>query len=204
VNDTKIVYVLTNPAMPGLVKIGYTSQNDEQTRVDQLYTTGVPVPFEIKFAAKVDRAEDVEKALHTAFAPHRINPKREFFKIDPEQAIVLLRLFQKEDVTKEIQQTQVIDAESIAAGEQLRKKRSPMDFTKMQIPIGSKLYFTEDDTSVTVTQPRKVLFNNEELSLTAVTKKLLSVAYDVQPSLHWTYDGRLLKKIYDEMYESLE
>jgi len=38
-----IVYVVTNPAMPGLVKIGYTSQADANDRIAQLYGTGVPV-----------------------------------------------------------------------------------------------------------------------------------------------------------------
>ena len=40
-----IVYVLTNPAMPGIVKIGRT-QSDLGSRLSQLYSTGVPVPFE--------------------------------------------------------------------------------------------------------------------------------------------------------------
>lgn len=35
-----IVYVLTNPAMPGLVKIGYTTQEDVKMRIAQLYSTG--------------------------------------------------------------------------------------------------------------------------------------------------------------------
>ena len=48
-----IVYVLTNSAMPGLVKIGYTAQDDANSRIAQLYTTGVPVPFTIEYACKV-------------------------------------------------------------------------------------------------------------------------------------------------------
>ena len=74
-----IVYVLTNSAMPGLVKIGYTAQDDANSRIAQLYTTGVPVPFTIEYACKVQNAEEVEKALHVAFGPNRINPRREFF-----------------------------------------------------------------------------------------------------------------------------
>jgi hypothetical protein len=82
-----IVYVVTNPAMPGLVKIGWTENTDAKIRIDQLYTTGVPVPFEIAYACKTSRGEEVEKALHTAFAPHRVNPKREFFRIDIAQSL---------------------------------------------------------------------------------------------------------------------
>ena len=38
-----IVYLLTNPYMPGLVKIGMTIQEDLEKRMKELYTTGVPV-----------------------------------------------------------------------------------------------------------------------------------------------------------------
>ncbi len=51
-----IVYLLTNPVMPGLVKIGMTAQEDIDKRMKELYTTGVPVPFEYKFARKVKKS----------------------------------------------------------------------------------------------------------------------------------------------------
>jgi hypothetical protein len=52
-DNAGIVYVLTNPAMPGLVKIGKTSQNEVSARISQLYTTGVPLPFDCEYAVKV-------------------------------------------------------------------------------------------------------------------------------------------------------
>ena len=66
-----IVYLLTNPVMPGLVKIGMTTQEDIEKRMKELYTTGVPVPFECQFACKVKKGDcaKIEKALHMAFAP---------------------------------------------------------------------------------------------------------------------------------------
>lgn len=45
-NSHGIVYVLTNPAMPGLVKIGMTTRSDIDARMKELYSTGVPVPFD--------------------------------------------------------------------------------------------------------------------------------------------------------------
>ena len=38
-----------------------------------------------------------------AFGPYRVNPKREFFQIEPEQAITLLQLMITEDVTPTLQ-----------------------------------------------------------------------------------------------------
>ena len=96
-----IVYALTNPAMPGLVKIGMTDRDDVQRRMSDLYSTGVPLPFECVVARELDdqAAADIEKALHTAFGPNRVNSSREFFQIEPEQVQVLLRVMPGRDVT---------------------------------------------------------------------------------------------------------
>ena len=48
-----IVYVLTNPAMPGIVKIGMTDKLEVQPRMRDLYTTGVPLPFDCVIATEV-------------------------------------------------------------------------------------------------------------------------------------------------------
>jgi len=74
-NNSQIVYVLSNPAMPGLVKIGKTNQLEVEERMKQLYGTGVPVPFDCEFACKVKDAAEVEKALHLAFGKN-IRPSR--------------------------------------------------------------------------------------------------------------------------------
>jgi hypothetical protein len=52
-----IVYLLTNPYMPGLVKIGMTKQEDLEKRMKELYTTGVPVAFECQFACRVNNED---------------------------------------------------------------------------------------------------------------------------------------------------
>ena len=86
-----IIYLLTNPAMPGIVKIGKTTQEDVKVRMQQLYQTGVPLPFECVYAATVNNIDDVEKAFHVAFSPNRLNPKREFFEIEASQAIAIIK-----------------------------------------------------------------------------------------------------------------
>ena len=70
-----IVYVLTNPAMPGLVKIGSTVSEDASIRLAQLYSTGVPFPFNLEFAAKVSNCDEVERALHRAFCTLPCQPQ---------------------------------------------------------------------------------------------------------------------------------
>lgn len=77
-----IVYVLVNQAMPGLIKIGQTADNIE-TCMRQLDTSGVPLPFECSYAAEVNDANRVERALHEAFEDQRVRRNREFFELSP-------------------------------------------------------------------------------------------------------------------------
>jgi hypothetical protein len=67
----EIVYVLTNEAMPGLIKIGRTSA-DLASRIRGLYQTGVPLPFELYYACEVQNSAFVETQLHEAFGDHRV------------------------------------------------------------------------------------------------------------------------------------
>lgn len=199
-----IVYVLTNPAIPGLVKIGKTARLDVQTRLNELYSTGVPVPFECAYAGRVADEAAVERAFHQAFGPYRLNPKREFFEIEPEQAIALLRLMTIEDVTPDIQEeADKVDVESKEASKKLSSRRPNLNFIEMGIPVGSVLQFSESNSTVTVISERKVSLNNDELSLTRATRELLGLEYSVQPSPYWRFEGRTLKDIYEETY-SLE
>ncbi len=79
------VYVLTNPAMPGLVKIGMTKVTPI-VRARQLYTTGVPKPFVVHTSLKVSNPRLVEQRAHQRLEKYRINGSREFFKLSPERA----------------------------------------------------------------------------------------------------------------------
>ena len=76
------VYILTNEAMPGYIKIGLTDKPITE-RVLGLDNTSVAVPFQCYYAARVDDNQKIERALHTAFGDFRVRPNREFFKMDP-------------------------------------------------------------------------------------------------------------------------
>lgn len=199
-----IVYVLENAAMPGIVKIGKTSRDSIKERLNELYSTGVPVPFDCVYAARVGNEVEVEKAFHEAFGPNRINPKREFFEIDSGQAIAVLRLVAVEDVTPDVQKEAVeIDEDSQAGARKLRSRRPNLNFDDMRIPLGSELKFTKGDETVVVISDRRVKYQESEFSLTAITRVLLGVERDVRPTPYWTFQGRLLQEIYRETYEEL-
>ena len=201
-----IVYLLTNPCMPGLVKIGMTTQEDIDKRMKELYTTGVPVPFECQFACKVNNKDcaKIEKALHTAFEPQRVNKNREFFKINVEQAKAILELFHHTDVTEDVSeeiQNDLTD-EDKAASTKAQAKRPPLNFFEMGMQKGDILIWKDDPSiTATVNSERKILFNDEETSLSALSAKLKG--YNVKhiaPGAYWLFNDKLLSDIYDETY----
>ena len=124
---TNIVYVLTNPAMPGIVKIGMTDRPDVQRRMGDLYTTGVPLPFDCVVARQIEdrEAAEIERALQTAFEPNRVNPSREFFQLEPEQVEVLLRVMPGRDVTpQDADESTEIPPDDWEASSAFKRRRS--------------------------------------------------------------------------------
>jgi hypothetical protein len=95
------VYVLSNSAMPGIVKVGRTAKLAED-RAKELHDTGVPVPFDVEFRAATSHPKAVEQEAHTILASCRVTAKREFFRTSPSSAI---------DAVKEA----LLNAASIAA-----------------------------------------------------------------------------------------
>ena len=201
-----IVYLLTNPVMPGLVKIGMTTREDMDARMKELYSTGVPVPFECQFACKVKKTDcaKIEKALHTAFNPQRINANREFFRIQVEQAKAILELFHHEDVTKDVTDeidNDLTDDDKVAT-EKAKTRRPALNFYEMGMQKGDRLLWKDDPSiSVVVTSERKVVYKDEEWSLSALSAQLKG--YNVKhiaPGKYWIYKERSLDDIYDETY----
>ncbi len=202
-NNNQIVYVLTNEAMPNLVKIGKTTRSDVKTRMSELYSSGVPYQFECVYAVEVNDCSTVEKALHVAFNPNRVNPKREFFSIDPEQAIAILKLLGTKDVTPMLNSdlNSNVSATELEAVKQAKKKRPNINYFEMGLEKGTLMTFANDsEITVTIASEKKVIYNEEEMSLTRVTKELLELDYAVQPTKYWLVDGKNLRDIWRETY----
>jgi hypothetical protein len=197
-----IVYVLTNPAIPNMIKIGITSGDDVKNRMAQIYTTGVPLPFECVYAAKVSNHDKVEKALHVAFGPDRVNPKREFFEIEPAQAIAIIKLMEIKDLTPKVaNEKEEVDEVDIDAGKAYsRKKRLRFSFSEMGIPIGTEFVSVTSGETARVESDCTIIFRGNEVSLTAATREILEYDYSVAPGPYWTFNGKKLRDIYNETY----
>lgn len=204
-----IVYILSNEAMPDLIKIGLTTRNELQSRINELYTTSVPVPFTCEYASRVDDCAKVEQALHQAFSTERINPNREFFRMSVERLIPILRLVEKEEITATVRKDidkDISETDRQASNNLKKQRRPPLNFVEMNIPMGAELLcpYEGTDYKVIVCTPRKVRFDDEEKSLTAALRKIMNITWNVQPAPYFYYNGRLLSEIYNETYTSVD
>lgn len=75
------VYILSNPSMPGIVKIGKTTRTIE-ARAQELYQTGVPTPFKIEHYVYSPDCLELEQLIHSGLEKWRVSLAREFFAID--------------------------------------------------------------------------------------------------------------------------
>ncbi len=199
-----IIYILTNRAMPDYIKIGFTSRADIKARLKELYTTGVPFQFENHFAMKVSNAKNVEKTLHQIFSIHRENPDREFFRMDPERARLALSLVDGEEI--KLKDSELYDQEDLQIIEKSRKSPIPaFKFSMVGIEIGSELTYTRDENiKCTVISDNKVSYEGEELSLTALVKKLLGTNSAINGVRFWMYNGKTLNEIRYELENSFD
>ena len=187
----EIIYILTNEAMPGYVKIGKTSTGLEQRIKELSSSTSVPLPFTCFYACTVKDSAFVEHQLHDAFDNNRINPRREFFQIAPERVVSALKLAEIENITpkKDI----VEDKEDQIALNEARERRSPFRFDMADIPPGSEIIFSRDENiKAKVIDNRFIELNGETTRLSASAQKLLGYDYGVAGTDYWMYDGETL------------
>lgn len=79
------VYVLSNPSMPGLLKVGYTTGTVAKRASELSGVTSVPTGFRIEWSLPiVGDPKAVEQRAHAHLAPHRHG--KEFFKVSLDGA----------------------------------------------------------------------------------------------------------------------
>lgn len=190
----EIVYVLTNEAMPGYVKVGITKSNLEKRIKELGSSTSVPLPFTAFYACTVENAAFVEHQLHDAFDGNRVNPHREFFYIAPERIVAALKLRELKEVTPK--QELVETKEDQVALNEARKRRNRFNFETAKLPVGSELYFSRDENItakvVNSHSAKSIEFRGEITSLSLSAQKVLKLNYPVSGTEYWMFDGETL------------
>lgn len=75
------IYILSNPSMPSIYKVGLT-RNSVQQRMQELNTTGVPRPFELvkKYEVHETKLLEIEQLAHSKLTSKNIHHGKEFFE----------------------------------------------------------------------------------------------------------------------------
>jgi hypothetical protein len=85
------VYIISNPSLPGLVKVGY-SMKDPGFRVKNDFDpAGLPDDYVIEYFALVDDPRDVEGRVHDILKSQNCHHKKEWFRAAPIEVVSVLR-----------------------------------------------------------------------------------------------------------------
>lgn len=192
-----IVYVLSNPAMPGLLKIGMTEREDYGDRLAELYGTGVPFPFHCELTYLVDEPKEIEGDLHAEFADARVNPDREFFEIEVEEIRRILKRMDGVDVTKEAITT--VDSRtpetSVHARNVARQRQPKIDFYLLDIESGEILSAIGAQAEIEVVSRSLVALDGAWMSLISATRKVFP-EFSGRAIDYWEIGGRSLADIH--------
>ena len=212
-----VIYILTNPSFPDYVKIGYA--HNIETRLKQLNRSEtIPFAFRV-YAVYAVESELTDKELHKLL--DKLNPDlrtienfdgkervKEFYAMSAEDAYDLLECIAKISGTLDRLQRltpeghEILD-EQIANEVRETVRRGPFRFSACNIPIGSQIEFIEDSSvKATVVDDRRIEYNGETTSVSALAQKLKGFDHAVQGTLWFTYQGEKLTDIRDRVEAS--
>lgn len=89
------VYVMINPSLPDLVKIGMTTKDPNERAKELSTATGVPTPFMLVFYKPFIDCYSTEQRIHQFLEDkgYRVNNNREFFNMPTKLAIDVVQAY---------------------------------------------------------------------------------------------------------------
>ena len=85
------VYILSNPAMPELLKIGFTERDPSSRAKEISQDTGVPSEFIVDYQVYSSCPYELESVVHELLQRYRLNNNREFFRCSHASAIEAIK-----------------------------------------------------------------------------------------------------------------
>lgn len=85
------VYILSNPEMPELLKIGFTERDPLSRAKEISQDTGVPSEFIVDYQVYSSRPYELERKVHELLHEYRLNNNREFFRCTHASAIEAIK-----------------------------------------------------------------------------------------------------------------
>ncbi len=207
-----VIYILTNPAFPQYVKIGYA--DDLDSRLKQLNRSEcLPFAFRAYATYEVDnRLSDIK--MHNII--DKLSPDlrtienfqgkkrvREFYAMTKEDAYAIFeaiaemhgyghRLHLISESVEEKHQSQL--AEEIKA--EVLERKDNFSFSKCGIEVGTSIDYVHDSSiKCTVAGNRTLNYNGTVVYMSGLARKLLGRDSAVQGTLHFSYNGEILSDL---------
>ena len=209
-----VIYILTNPSFPDYIKIGFAT--DIEKRLKQLNRSEtIPFAFRVYAVYEVESSL-TDKELHKLI--DSLNPDlrtienfdgkervKEFFAMSPEDGYALLESIAKISGTSdrlkrmEPEGHEVLD-EQIAEEVRETARRGPFRFSEVGIPFGSEIVFIDDSkVRPIVVDDRHIEYLGETTSVSALAQKLKGFDHPVQGTLFFTYQGKTLVDLREDV-----
>lgn len=205
------VYILTNKSFrDDWVKIGKSSRPVD-VRSKELDNTAVPLPFDIFATMQTSKYAEIERIIHKQIdrlTDLRIRQSREFFNVQPEQALeILLDLataFDDAVIMKyeDGKPYQIYPVNEVPKDKKTEKKeqRKPFAFSMVGLKVGDVVTFDPLKIEVKVAGENKIEHENRLWSLSNFTATFIpdemrnhSDAY--QGPKYFSYGGKTLWQI---------
>ena len=209
-NNQGVIYILTNPSFPDYVKLGYADDIAERLkqlnrsectpfafRVYATYTVNKRLT-DMKLHDIIDKLNPNLRAIDNVEGKKRV---REFYAMTAEDAYQILEAIAEingleANLKKWFLSPKEQEDENTAKAVRLES----FSFAACQLKDGDELEFVNDPSiKCYVAGNKKVLYEDNEYSLSALAKKLLGVDYGVAGPHYFTYKGKLLCDLREEM-----
>lgn len=217
---TGVIYILTNPAFPQFVKIGYA--DDIEKRLNELNRSEcLPFSFrvyatyevnsrlsDLKIHSIIDKLNPNLRSIETFKGKKRV---REFYAMSAEDAYAILEAIAEiHGCIDKLKRIALSDeaAEAEAMAEEIiverRERRSPFKFSKCGIAIGAEIVSIEDPSvRCVVVDDNHVEYNGTRYALSYLAKKILGWKHLPTGPMHFAYNGECLDDIRRRCEDSL-
>jgi cold shock CspA family protein len=140
--DSGYIYLLINPSMEGLVKIGKTQRDSSQRAKELSAATGVPTPFVVVYEAFFEDCSRAEEHVHARLESqgYRVSESREFFSAPVKVALQAIQdaekhlpLGKSEDTTPSASPSESSEALPVKNGDRVWTSSGPDGFFMVKL-----------------------------------------------------------------------
>lgn len=82
------IYIISNKAMPGIIKIGYLTK-DPKLRAEELNHAGSPYPYVVEYEMLIEKPYQIEQKIHKILSGNKEG--KEWFRCSVKEAILVIK-----------------------------------------------------------------------------------------------------------------